>query len=63
MLVLAIAFGWVASVAGLLLSYYVDAASGPMIILAAGGIYVISLLFGRVDGYIISLLPRKHLHA
>tara|TARA_Y100001934_G_scaffold281458_1_gene391202 strand:- start:1699 stop:2568 length:870 start_codon:yes stop_codon:yes gene_type:complete len=63
MLVLAIAFGWVASVAGLLLSYYVDAASGPMIILAAGGIYVMSLLFGRVDGYIISLLPRKHLHA
>ncbi|MAP10858.1 MAG: zinc ABC transporter permease [Gammaproteobacteria bacterium] len=63
MLVLAIAFGWVASVAGLLLSYYVDAASGPMVILAAGGIYVISLLFGRVDGYIISLLPRKHLHA
>ena len=63
MLALAVIFGWIASAVGLLLSYYVDAASGPMIILAAGGVYILSLIFGRVDGYILGLLPRKHLHA
>ncbi|MYZ48268.1 zinc ABC transporter permease AztB [Propylenella binzhouense] len=46
MCALAIAFGLAASVAGLLVSYHLSLASGPSIILAAGLVYLVSLLFG-----------------
>ena len=38
--------GWI----GLLLSFHADLPSGPAIVLVAGVIYVLSLLFGRPDG-------------
>ena len=62
-LVVATGIGLVSSAAGLLLSYHLDAPSGPMIILAAGFVYLMSLLFGHVDGYIRGIWPRRHLHA
>src|SRR5690606_6930033 len=40
---IAIGFGAVASYLGLVLSYHAGVASGPAIILVAGGIYVLSL--------------------
>jgi zinc/manganese transport system permease protein len=47
MCALAVGFGMVSSYFGLLISYYLGVASGPSIILVAGGIYVVSLFFGR----------------
>ena len=37
--------------------------SGPAIILVAGVIYVVSLLFGRVGGLVRQAVPRRHLEA
>ena len=47
MCALAVAFGVLSGVVGLLLSYHLDAASGPAIILTAGTIYLVSAMFGR----------------
>ena len=44
---IAIGIGIVSAYAGLLLSYYLEIASGPSIILVAGGFYIVSLVFGR----------------
>jgi zinc/manganese transport system permease protein len=41
---------------GLIGSFYFSLSSGPSIILAAGGIYVISVLFGRRDGILVQRL-------
>jgi zinc/manganese transport system permease protein len=46
MIVLSVAIGMFSSFAGLLASYHLSIASGPAIILAAGVIYVLSLMFG-----------------
>jgi zinc/manganese transport system permease protein len=46
MCIAAIGIGMIASVAGLLASYHLSIASGPSIILAAGAIYIVSLLAG-----------------
>ena len=46
---------------GLIASYHAGAPSGPMIILAAGVIYVVSVLFGRAGGIIRRLPARRHL--
>jgi zinc/manganese transport system permease protein len=43
---IAIAIGFVSCVAGLLLSYHASLPSGPSIILSAGAIYGISIIFG-----------------
>jgi zinc/manganese transport system permease protein len=37
--------------------------SGPAIILVAGALYVLSLLFGQVGGVVMQVLPRRHLEA
>ncbi len=42
--------GALAGVGGLLLSFHAELPSGPAIVLLAGLAYVVSLLFGRVDG-------------
>jgi zinc/manganese transport system permease protein len=42
--------GLLACVLGLLLSFYLDVPTGPAIILAAGGAWLFSLLFGRFGG-------------
>jgi zinc/manganese transport system permease protein len=46
MCVLAIGIGIVSSAAGLLISYHLNVPSGPAIVLTAGGVYVLSLVFG-----------------
>ena len=57
---LAVAFGAISSVAGLLLSYHVELPSGPSIILAAGALYVLSLV-AAPRGALRSRLPH-HRH-
>ncbi|KAA2214850.1 metal ABC transporter permease [Teichococcus oryzae] len=49
------------SVAGLLLSYHLDLPTGPAIVLVAGGLWVVSVLAGPVDGLLARLLHRPHL--
>lgn len=53
----------VAGYAGLVVSYAAGASlpAGPAIILAAGALYILSLLFGSQDGVARRLLPRAHL--
>lgn len=57
---LASAIGIVASVAGLILSYHLDFASGPAIVLVAGVIYALSLTVGRYGSLRANLLPPRH---
>ena len=49
--------------AGLIASYHMGAPSGPMIILAAGCFYIVSVVFGRAGGIARAMAPRKHLEA
>ncbi len=60
MAVLAIAFGLVSSISGLLLSYHVALPSGPAIILSTGMLYFVSVLFGT-RGVLATRRPR-HAH-
>jgi zinc/manganese transport system permease protein len=55
--------GILAGYAGLLLSFHTGVPAGPAIILVAGALYVISVLFGRVGGVVRRALPRRHLEA
>jgi zinc/manganese transport system permease protein len=57
-----IAFGiaMLSSGAGLLLSYHVSLPSGPAIILSAGGLYVLSLMFGPAGGVVPASWLRRH---
>lgn len=50
-LLTAIAFGMVASLAGLLWSYYASIPAGPAIVLSAALLFFISVLFGRCGGF------------
>ena len=63
LLLLAAGFGMVSGYAGLVTSYAAGSSlpAGPSIILAAGAIYIGSLLFGSQDGLARRLLPRAHL--
>ncbi len=63
MIAIATASGVAAGYAGLLLSFHAGLAAGPAIILAAGFLYVGSLLFGRVGGLVRQWRPRRHLEA
>jgi len=51
----------IASIAGLLISYHADLPSGPSVILAAGALYVGSILFGANGGLLRRFLPQPHL--
>jgi zinc/manganese transport system permease protein len=55
--------GAVSGVLGLLLSYHQGLPAGPSIILMAGGAYVLSMLFGTQGGYVLRIIPRRHLEA
>lgn len=57
--VFSVLFAWMMALAGLLLSYHGDLPSGPAIVLSGGGMYVISLVFGRYGG-LLAALPRRH---
>lgn len=50
-----------ASYFGLVFSYWVGLPSGPVIILAAGALYFIALIFGTAGGLWTQLRPRRHL--
>ncbi|KQO73132.1 zinc ABC transporter permease [Methylobacterium sp. Leaf102] len=50
-----------ASVAGLTLSYRADLPTGPAIVLAAGALYVVSLLIGPRGGLVRRLIRPRHL--
>jgi zinc/manganese transport system permease protein len=63
MVLIAIAVGMAAGCAGLLLSFHTSVPSGPAIILVAGGIYALSVLFGRVGGLLWQAFPGRHLEA
>ncbi len=63
MILVAMAGAFVASVAGLLLSYYANLPTGPAIILLCGVFYLVSMLVGVRGGLVWGLLPRKHLEA
>lgn len=60
MLAIAVAIALLSGVAGLLLSYYRELASGPAIILFAGLVYLFSLLFGSVGGLLPRYLRLRH---
>ena len=63
MILIAGASGVLSGYAGLLLSFHTGVPSGPAIILVAGALYVLSLLFGHVGGLVRQALPRRHLEA
>jgi zinc/manganese transport system permease protein len=63
MIAVAIMIGIVSGISGLLLSFHTGVPSGPAIILVAGALYVVSVLFGRVGGVLPRLFPGRHLEA
>jgi zinc/manganese transport system permease protein len=63
MIAVATVSGVAAGLLGLLLSFHFGVASGPSIILVAGALYLISLLFGRVGGIVRQVFPGRHLEA
>ena len=52
-----------ASVAGLMVSYYASLPTGPAIVLAAGALYLASMLLGPRGGLVWRLIPARHLEA
>jgi zinc/manganese transport system permease protein len=63
MVVIAAVSGVVSGYAGLLISFHTGVPSGPAIILVAGALYLVSVLFGQVGGLVRQVLPRRHLEA
>jgi zinc/manganese transport system permease protein len=57
---LAIGLGVISVYAGLLLSFHANVASGPSIILVAGAIYLVSLVFGRRGVVFSRTQPARH---
>ena len=60
MVLIAPALGVAANISGLLLSYHLDAETGPSIVFAQGACVVLSLLFGRVGGVVQHLTRPRH---
>ncbi|MFC0218528.1 metal ABC transporter permease [Pseudochelatococcus lubricantis] len=56
----AVLFGAIASIAGLLASYHWSAPASSSIILAAGGIYILSVIAGRFDSIAASAIQLRH---
>jgi zinc/manganese transport system permease protein len=63
MILIAALSGMLSGYAGLLLSYHAGVPSGPSIILVAGVLYALSVLFGRVGGLVRQAFPGRHLEA
>jgi zinc/manganese transport system permease protein len=59
----AVAIGVVSGYAGLMLSYNMSTPSGPSIVLVAGVIYLVSLLFGPRGGLVPTYWPARHREA
>jgi len=60
---IAVAIGFVSGVVGLLVSYHANLPSGPAIVLTAGAIQVVSMLFGPNQSMAARYVPRPHLGA
>jgi zinc/manganese transport system permease protein len=63
MIGVAVASAALSGYAGLVISYQANLPSGPTIILAAGALYVLSVLFGPAGGLLWLVWPRRHLEA
>jgi zinc/manganese transport system permease protein len=63
MLAAAVAQGMLAGYAGLVISFHAGLPSGPLIILAAGVLYLLALIVGPAGGFLRRLKPRRHLEA
>ena len=63
LILVAILAAFAASLTGLLLSYYTNAPTGPVIILVSGVGYILSMLVGTRGGLVWQLVHRKHLEA
>ncbi len=63
LMAVAVAIAIMASISGLLVSFHFGLASGPAIILSAGIVYVVSLIFGPVSGLAWRILPPRHREA
>ena len=63
MILIAATSGAVSGYVGLLISFHTGVPSGPAIILVAGVLYVLSVLFGHVGGLVRQAMPRRHLEA
>jgi zinc/manganese transport system permease protein len=63
MILVAIAAGILSGLVGLIVSFHAGTPSGPTIILVAGVLYVLSVLFGRIGGIVPRLFPGRHLEA
>jgi zinc/manganese transport system permease protein len=61
MILAAVLIGLGSGVTGLLFSYHLEAPTGPAIILTAGAVYALSMMFGPVGGLFWKSLPRRHL--
>jgi zinc/manganese transport system permease protein len=59
----AIGLAMLSSVVGLLASFHLELASGPSIVLAAGIVYVLSILVGPRDSVLRRYFPGRHLEA
>jgi zinc/manganese transport system permease protein len=63
MLGIASALGMLAGYAGLVISFHAGLPSGPLIILIAGLLYLLALIFGPAGGLLHRLKPGRHLEA
>ncbi|WP_026607473.1 metal ABC transporter permease [Methylocapsa acidiphila] len=63
MIAIAAALGWLAGYVGLVISFHASLPSGPVIILTAGALYLLALIFGPAGGLLRGLKPRSHLEA
>jgi zinc/manganese transport system permease protein len=63
MIGIAVASAALSGYAGLIVSYHANLPSGPTIILAAGALYALSVLFGPAGGLLWLAWPRRHLEA
>lgn len=63
LIVFAVIFALASCYIGLLLSYYLNMATGPTIVITCGAGYVLSMLLGPRGGVLSRLLPLRHLDA
>jgi zinc/manganese transport system permease protein len=63
MIAVAISSAMISGYAGLVVSKHASLLAGPTIILAAGALYLLSVIVGPVGGLIWLVLPRRHLEA
>jgi len=63
LIALAVVGALLAGVAGLLISFHAHVPAGPAVTLAAGTLYLISVVFGPVGGLIWRAFPGRHLEA